>query len=300
MNLHHSKRNNFTILVLISILFLATNCTKNNEEKLNQAEELAALREQMKSNDLTVEKLEKAMGEVNTVLDSAANLNTSFKTGTNFQKGDALDKIRALHTELVNQNGKIDSLKTSLAKNNSKTTSNKLITQAIDKTQAELQTQQKYYAGLEKDVEKLRTQVVSLQAIIQQKEKDLLEKDDVILKIKAEREEQQRKLDETMAKIQAFESRIAQAEQEVERVKGEAKTQKATIFFEMGELLRTEVDNMPKGILGIGSGKATKKELIKQAYEYYKKAYQLGKPEGQRKMFELDGDEKYSKFLKEK
>jgi chromosome segregation ATPase len=300
MNLPHIANKISKIVFFFFAVLFIISCKPKEESRNDEVSELSALKTQVKNDSIMVASMEESMGNINAVLDSAAALNASFKTGSSFQKGDALDKIRALNAKLISQNSKIDSLKTSLAKNNSKTTNNKLISQSIDKTQDEVQAQQKYFAGLEKDVEKLKSKIVSLQAIIQQKEKDLLAKDDIILKIKAEREEQERKLGETMAKIQALEAKITQAEQEVEKVKGEAKAQKATIFFEMGELLRTEVDNMPKGVLGIGSGKTTKKELIKQAYKYYEKARDLGKPEGQRKMFELETDEKYSKFLKEK
>lgn len=271
-------------LLLLPFIFLLA-CNSDTETVQNQQVTITNLQERISQDSLLVVSLHKEMNSINNVLDSAEALKIYLQNGS-INRLEALEKIKMVNTLLDESSKKIDSLK------NIKSPILTVTGLPIDK----IVVNKQYYANLQKDVENLRTENVSLKEIIRQKDGELIAKDDVINRIKKEREEQEKKLAEINTKLAEVEARIENAEKEVESTKREAKSQKALLYYDTGVELKLMFDDIDKKMIEIGTGKA-KKELAKQAYSCFKKSYALGYPSAQSQVLEMESSKKYSKYL---
>jgi len=280
-------------LLLFTFIFLLA-C--GGDVDTTQIQKINDLQERIKEDSLLLASVNSEMDAINNVLDTANNLNQQFKNGRNMPRQEALDKIQSLNTLLNESSLKIVKLKQELVNSKSSIKKNSVITKPIDVTETAIEKVKDYYFKLENDIRKLRSENVSLKEIIKQKEAELIEKDDVISRIKKEREEQEKKLAEVSNNLAEVEARIKEAEREVEATKRESKTQKALLYYDTGVELKLMFDDIDKKVIEIGTGKI-KKELAKQAYQWFKKSYELGYPSAKSQILEMEGSKKYSKHL---
>jgi chromosome segregation ATPase len=287
---------NKVISIFFNLALITLTACNNTEEATssNTNTKVQLLEKRIYEDSLLLTSVQNEMDAVNNTLDSATALNDNFKTGKNIKRQEALDKIRTINTLLAASSEKINLLEQDLANTKSELAKNSIVKTAISGKAAQVKTTQKYYLQLEKDVQQLRNENVSLKSIIAQKENELLEKDNVLAKIKAERQEQEKKLADIMAKMADAENRIAQSEKDLKNAKEETKRQKATIYYETGKELFGMFKEMDKKLIEIGTGKA-KKALLKQAYECFKQSASLGRPEAQREIIIIESD--YKKYL---
>lgn len=271
-------------LLLLPFIFLLA-CNSDTETVQNQQVTITNLQERINQDSLLVVSLHKEMNGINNVLDSADALKRYLQNGS-INRLEALEKIKMVNTLLDESDRKVDSLKRIKSP----------IIDIVNLPKDKIVVNRDYYAQLKKDVANLTTENVSLKEIIGQKERELIAKDDIINKIKKEREEQQKKLAEINDKLAEVEARIEAAEKEVESTKREAKNQKALLYYDTGVELKQMFDEIDKKMIEIGTGKA-KKELAKQAYSCFKKSYALGYPSAQSQVLEMESSKKYSKHL---
>lgn len=283
MDIHQTKLIAMKYLFLLPFIFLFAS---GEDTDTPQSQKIAKLQDRINTDSMLVESLHREMNAINNVLDSAESLKKDFQNDEGINRLEALEKIKRVNMLLNESNQKIDSLKS---------IKSRIITIA-DLPADKIVTNRNYFTQLEKDVASLKTENINLNEIIKQQEAELIEKDDVINNIKKEREEQEKKLAEVNAKLAEIEAKIEKAEQEVESTKREAKIQKAKLYYETGVELKQMFDEIDKKLIEIGTGKI-KKELAKQAYDCFKKSYEMGYPQANSQKLEMESTKKYSKYL---
>jgi chromosome segregation ATPase len=280
-------------LLLLPFIFLFA-CSSDTETVQSQQVTINDLRTKISQDSVLLASLNSEMSAINDALDTAQSLNQSFQDGNKVGRAEALDKIQNMNKLLNESNEKVIKLERRLKTTN--LANNSAVTMPITTAKNQIQVNKKFFEQLQRDVESLKSENVSLKEIIKQKEGELIAKDDIINSVKKEREEQERRLGEVSAKLTEVEARIANAEQEVASTKRESKNQKALLYYETGVELKLMFDDIDKKMIEIGTGKA-KKELAKQAYSCFKKSYALGYPSAQSQVLEMESTKKYSKHL---
>jgi chromosome segregation ATPase len=167
-----------------------------------------------------------------------------------------------------------------------------------------LETQKNWIEGVKTDVVALKVQNVSLQKIIEKRERELVEKDNIIQQIKAERERQAALLNEKKQQLQEYEAKLdekerllAESRRENERNKAEAIQDKGKALYEEGRKQYETFLNLNKNIL---LGREKKAKPLRDALATFKTAYEkYGNTDAQRKMLEILNNPKYEKFLTE-
>lgn len=280
----------YTFLIVIFV-----SCS-SEDKIIKDNSNVLKLQNRITEDSLLLASLHNEMDNINNVLDTANLLNENFKSGVSMKRKDVLEKIQTINMLLNESNGKIEKLEKELQVSKSSVKNNSVIQSAVSTKKTEIAGAKNYFSQLEKDITKLRSENVNLIAIIRQKESEMIVKDNVIAKIKAEREIQEQKLTEVINRIALMEQKVLQAEKDLEISKQEAKKQKAKTYYDTGLELKNIYDNV-SGLSTLFGGKSTKKDLIKQAYSYLKKSYEMGYPDAKREILILETDKKYSKNL---
>lgn len=283
MDIYQTKQLTMRYLLLFTFIFLLA-C--GGDVDTTQMQTIANLQEKIKQDSLLLASVNSEMDAINNVLDSAEALKRHLQSSKTINRMEALDKIKMVNVLLDGSSRKIDSLKKIKSP----------IFTIVDLPKDKIVLNKQYYANLLKDIEGLKTKNVNLKEIIKQKEAELIEKDDVISRIKKEREEQEKKLAEVSNNLAEVKVRIKEAEREVEATIKDRKTQKALLYYDTGVELKLMFDDIDKKVIEIGTGKI-KKELAKQAYQYFKKSYELGYPSAKSQILEMESSKKYSKHL---
>ncbi|MDW8287354.1 MAG: hypothetical protein RMJ89_04735 [Flammeovirgaceae bacterium] len=283
---------------LFFLMWFASSCIYQNTHNEEDAiREIAKLKEKSRTDSVVLQVLNSELKAINETLDSASSLNKLFKSDLSFKKKDALSKIKTLDSMLFQSSMKAEMLEIQLRQSNSHLSEMELVQGTLGEKKEQIESQRKYFTDLKKEIEKLKSENVSLKAIIAEKEKELIARDATILQIQEERKKQEEHLKELLKKISEAENKNASLVAERDSIIREATRQKGRIFYETGLIFKEEFDNIDKKTIEIGTGK-TKKELIKQAYEYFQKALQLGYADAKREIIILESDKKYSKYLK--
>lgn len=282
---------------IVLICGLSSCIYQNTYHEEEAVREIAQLKQKSHTDSVALYVLNSELKAINQALDSASSLNSLFKSDISFKKQDALSKIKTLDSLLFQSSLRVEMLEIQLRQSNSYLSETELVQRTVGDKKSQVEAQRKYFTDLKKEIEKLKSENVSLKAIIAEKEKELLAKDATILQIQEERKKQEEYLKELTKKIAEAENKSASLAAEKDSITRDAIRQKARIFYETGLTFKEEFDNIDKKTIEIGMGK-TKKELIKQAYEYFQKALQLGYADAKREIFILESEKKYSKYLK--
>ncbi|GAB4333648.1 MAG: hypothetical protein OHK0038_09950 [Flammeovirgaceae bacterium] len=285
-------------LCIFCVTFTIFSCSSNDSSQKEDAElkEIAMLKQKAQADSATLQVLNSELKAINEALDSASSLNKVFKSDVSFKKQDALSKIHTLDSLLFQSSLRMEMLEVQLKQSNSYLFENELVKGNVEDKKAQIESQRKYFANLKKEVETLRSENVNLKAIIAQKEKDLIDKDATILQIQEERKKQEERLKELLEKIAQTESKASNLSAEMDSIKKESIKQRGRLLYETGLIFKEEFDNLDKKTIEVGTGK-TKKELIRQAYDYFQRALKLGYPDAQREIYILESEKKYSKHL---
>jgi chromosome segregation ATPase len=293
------KKSNLFVITMLSLLLLAS-CNKSESEI--QAQQAFA-----ENASLRDEKAKKIRQELDTLNDRIRALRQAFQIELQNEdeksKEDALAILEQFEQHNAKQQKSLDSLQDVIEKEVP------LLSQftkvEINALRNDLSQNIEVVSSLQKQMQTLKGNQVSLKRETQNLEKELIAKDGIIAKIKEERKRKQDELDLIHAKIRKYEERVVAAEEriktaerETEAAIKEAKMQAARMYMENGNNYFKAAQEQ-KTLLGVG--KDTKKELYAKAYEYFQKAYATGlMPEANNKICIMETDKDVLKFITSK
>jgi chromosome segregation ATPase len=293
------KKSNLFVITMLSLLLLAS-CNKSESEI--QAQQAFA-----ENASLRDEKAKKIRQELDTLNDRIRALRQAFQIELQNEdeksKEDALAILGQFEQHNAKQQKSLDSLQDVIEKEVP------LLSQftkvEINALRNDLSQNIEVVSSLQKQMQTLKGNQVSLKRETQNLEKELIAKDGIIAKIKEERKRKQDELDLIHAKIRKYEERVVAAEEriktaerETEAAIKEAKMQAARMYMENGNNYFKAAQEQ-KTLLGVG--KDTKKELYAKAYEYFQKAYATGlMPEANNKICIMETDKDVLKFITSK
>ncbi len=272
-------------LILIAIGFMGCQPEENPE--------LLALKEKVKEDSLAMVKLQQNIDNINFALDSASILKSILKDAPRMSREDAISKIRAIDSLLTETLNQVDQVQLSSESNNP---IKALINETL-REKARLATEQKaYYNKVEEELEALRQGIVDMRRVIDKKDKELLEKDNIIQQLAQKRQEVNKELEDAVRRLRNTEVLIVKANKSMEDAKEQAKKQKAEIFFDAGNSLREEFERLDEKTISVGTKKA-RKSLVEQAISYYEQAASLGHSQAQTRLQEMRTERRYKRFL---
>ena len=258
-----------TINIILIISLLAYSCNSNEEE-------ITELKNRITQDSLLLLKVNENVETINGALDSINSLHNELNNSESIDKEDAISKINTItqilkekDTEISALENEIENLKTSLPKG--------YFTENKQKIKLQLQ----YYEELKVELENSKKENVNLNKLIQEKDKELVSKDNIILQLEKERTLQKIKLENLNTEIVIAENEF-----------NDAKLNTAKTYYELSNDLKNLADKT-SGILA----KKKKKNLINIAYQYYKKSYELGFNKAKMKIEQMETEKKYYKYL---
>lgn len=287
----NSQRRNKLALCLAFIALISLSCDSSRKD-----EKIKAMESRIKIDSTLLASLNFEMDNINNALNEAENLNDYFMNSRSVKKVDAINKIVAMDSILTKSLKKIDSLENALESSSSILKGNKVIENGIFSKKSEVGFAADYYRQLQMNIELLTNQNINLSALIRKKDEEIVERDNVIMEIRAERERQEEKLNELKYQIQMAEQKLAESERRSLSDSKAAIENTAKLYYETGLEFKSIHDNLT-ALSTLFGAKNSKRSLIVQAYDYFKKSYDLGNYEAKREMDILKSDKKYSKYF---
>lgn len=268
-----------SLLFTYLLVLLLTSC--GDSEKLAKYEEkVASLEKKSQEDSIFVIDMQREMDLVTNVLDTANAVNRLFKGDKLIEKQSALEKIQTLNTQLDSVLKAVTKLEAKVANVGSIIQSTPIIREFIAGKKIEVEDMKAYFVDLERQIERLKSDKVNLKKIIaekemelQKKQKELVEKDNIIVMIKQERAEQEAKLKEVEAKIaeadRLYKTKLIEME-------AQTKKDKALILYQIAETFFDEYKRLQdKGALGKINTKQTRIILLENMIAKCQASYEL-------------------------
>jgi len=237
-------------ILALSVIGLLFSCRDEEKEQALQSQ-IDSLRTELKSSEETAQTLQ----EVGVLIDSIdANrqlLRTDMVEGTSYK--DYKNRLQDIGAYVKETQSKISELEKS-AKNS------RMYAGTIKRLKADLASRTKQIAALEQEVQKFRSENVSLSRNLSQR--------DSLISINNET-------------IKMREENLAALEQRVEEMNIESRNTQADAYFAQAQALEKAADRTK-------FAPRKKKETQKEALELYKMALSLGKTEAEQKVQELE------------
>lgn len=259
-------------ILLISLLQLACS----SDELSKKETELVALKERITQDSLLLLKVYSNIQNINQTLDSVDYLHSEMKGLKEVSKQTALEKISKINEILIAKNDKITKLESDLSR-----LKTSLPIGSVSESKKQIELQLKYYKSLKKELENANNENINLTKIIREKDRKLLKKTNIVRQIEKEKSIQKITIDRLHTEIIVAENEFSEA------ILTTAKT-----YYELSNEIRKLADQTSS----IMASKK-KKELINLAYEYYKKAYELGYNKAKLKIELMESEKKYYKYL---
>lgn len=261
----------------------------------NDQEQIDALQAQLKADSLQVATLNRQMNAINEALDSADILGAVLRESNRIDKQTASAKIREIDSLLEVTLSEVGAME--LAKYG-QSPIRALVEETVRQKEALAKEKRAYYQNLQQQIDDLSVAVVDMGRIVEQKNKELLAKDNIILRIKEERRKQEAELAAINQRLNATKMLVDRANSSIEQSRKDLKAQKAKILFESGMSMKNEFLELDKKAIAIGT-KNVKKSLLEQALKYFEEAYAMGYPDAQRQILLIKTEKQYAKFLKD-
>lgn len=261
-------------VVLIGALWITGNFPGGGQ--------LQRLKQKVENDSLLMMSLTEEVNTINQTLDSVSQLDKDLRSVNNIGKKEALEKIRIINQLLSDRQETIETLNQRIEELEFEY--NQSVAEGMYKESNEqLSVTAEYYDDLYSRIDELEAEVVVLREVIEQKDKELIEKDNIIEQIKEEREQQE-------ARLKELQNEITRTEQEFEQ----ARLRSAQNYYDLALDLRGVADKT-SGFLN----RHKKTMLVNMAYEYFQKADTLGYEPAKQEIEMMETDREFSKFLEE-
>lgn len=249
------NQSKFLILTFLPFLFLLNSCGEKERLKAELAKAQAALDSTNVANTTMLDQF----GEIDIMLDSIESsqdvLNFNLELGTTYE--DYNDRLNNINSNIENTKSRLKELEDQLAKSDGK---NQTLSGMINKLRKSLDEKEKNIVELSAQVERFKTENDGLISTVELQKQQLAEQELAI----------QKKQEELMT-----------LEEKIEALGEEAVKKEADSYFaraEKTEEVASKIKLAPK----------KKKEALQEAYDLYKKSFELGKTEAFAKMEALE------------
>lgn len=263
----------FLSIVIVGglIWFFASNSNSSSSSKSGQG--LST-----EDNEL-MHKYETQMDSINNTLDMIASTEKELKTTDDMTKEDALAKIQKISDVIKAKNQEIEKLRKQMKSRNIDMPDDK----KYEENRQTLKRKAKEFTELKKKVEELTTENVNLKGVITHLSDSIKLKTEKIGTLENENRGQKEEINKMKV--------------EIEEVKAQLQKDKMAAA-ESYYKLATDIKNIADKTSGFWNGKK-KDELVKMAYEYYKKSGALGNDKGNSAADEMKTNKDYKKYLTE-
>ena len=281
-----SHRSNLSILSLAFISLATFSCQPSESERVQE------LKFRIEQDSVLMAGLNSEMDEINDLLAQADHLNEFLSNQESIDKRAAISKIRAMESLLNISYKKIDSLEAAFKNSSSSLKRNAVVKNTLSRRRDDVAFANDYYQQLELNVKMLTGQNINLAKTLRERDLTIAERDQTIVTLSSERDEQEQQLTDLNAKISAAERSLIESERLAKLQKEETIKERAEFYYMTGVEMRDMFDET-----GSFGTKKTRRELINKAYEYLKRANDLGHTRARSAISQIETDRKYSKFL---
>ncbi len=277
------KKNN--IIIIILFLYISFSCDNFYEKKYHIAKKEVKKLELLRKNDsLYIHGLENGMSEIYEILDSVSETESKFFNIKTLKKRDAVEIIKNIGKLLEIANEKSNNLSIALENINSiYNDSINFINKDFFSIKEKIAVNLNYYSHIEDTLNKLKKNIINWGNFVEIKDKELENKNDIIIF-------QYKKIKEQLTKLKDLQVKIKIADEEVKSKEISNNKKFSKIYYDMGIEIRKRSDN-------IIFKRKEKRILIKESYNFFQLSFKLGNEKAKKEIEYMKSQKKYKKYI---